>query len=247
MEKKHDTNFYRSGFVFTDPVGNFSLDSEDKISEVQNDMATTGSSRNGFGVLLDYGASSVHLGGLIHDQNTNANSWPDSSSGSNRRSDATGSSDRVDDEVKNASVELDNCSSGICHVGNWMADDSEEEIAPSARLSAPANQASFDAQSHVPVTCGKREVKTSNVNHLAEVNWAIENYTVDPIKNSKNMWRIRLRCRKTGCKHEDHLGLKTVSFMSDSAFQKVSRGSKKYADWKKQVKAENAGALRQGN
>lgn len=136
------------------------------------------------------------------------------------------------------------------------------EIAPSARLASPANQASFDAGNYpVPhvqndqekqetATCANSpqvEEKPNRLTGRELTEWAIKNYAVDPIQNSKNRWRIRLRCRKTGCKHEGHLGLKTVSFMSDSAFQKVSRGSKRYADWKKQIKAENAAALCQSN
>jgi hypothetical protein len=133
---------------------------------------------------------------------------------------------------------------GIPSAEIFDVDDSDSDrIKESARLVSPANQASFDVGKLPIVTCGKIEPSNSQ----ERIKWAIDNYTVDPIQNSKNRWRIRLRCRKTGCKHEGHLGLKTVSFMSDSAFQKVSRGSKKYADWKKQIKAENAGALRKSD
>lgn len=101
-----------------------------------------------------------------------------------------------------------------------------------------------------PVTCGNVPAIETKPKQLAGkelARWAIENYTVDPVQNSKNRWRIRLRCRKVNCRHSDHAKLITVSFMSDSAFRQISRGKKKYERWKKQIKAENARALRQGD
>jgi len=133
-----------------------------------------------------------------------------------------------------------NCGSG---------DLSSPEVAQSARI-ASSNQAGFNAESHVTATCGKKE-KAPNANNQLRgkelIEWALGNYTVDPVQNSKNRWKIRLRCRKTGCNHEGHLKIKTVSFMSDSGYKSAIRGSKKHASWKKQIIAENARALRKSD
>ena len=133
------------------------------------------------------------------------------------------------------------------------------EVAQSARIASPANQASFDAGklslSHVQneqennqsATCAKSPEVEETPNRLTGrelAEWAMANYAVDPIQNSKNRWRIRLRCRKSGCQHSDHLHLKTISFMSDSVFKKLTRSERKYELWKKAVLAENAGTLR---
>jgi len=135
-------------------------------------------------------------------------------------------------------------------------------VAPSARLTSPANQANFDngdypvphvqneQENNQSATCAKSpevEEKPNRLTGRELTEWAIKNYAVDPIQSSKNRWKIRLRCRKTGCKHEGHLGLKTVSFMSDSVFKKLTRSERKYELWKKAILAENAAALRQGN
>lgn len=65
-------------------------------------------------------------------------------------------------------------------------------------------------------------------------------YAVDPIKISRNTWRIRIRCRRSKCKHEDHRSIFTVSLMSNSAFNSVRRNQKDYAPWKRSIIAENA-------
>lgn len=132
----------------------------------------------------------------------------------------------------------------------------------SARLYVPANQASFDAgkyslphvqneqENNQSATCAKSpevEVIIGRLTGRELAKWAIENFAVDPIKSSKNRWKIRIRCRGTGCKHDHHLGLKTVSFMSDSVFKKLTRSESKYELWKKQTIAENAGALRKSD
>lgn len=136
------------------------------------------------------------------------------------------------------------------------------EVAQSARIASPANQASFDAGklslSHVQneqennqsATCDKPEPNTgkqstSQSREAAALDLSI--FCVDPIKSSANRWRIRIRCRKSGCKHSDHLHLKTISFMSDSAFKKLTRSERKYELWKKAILAENAGALRKSD
>lgn len=98
-------------------------------------------------------------------------------------------------------------------------------------------------------TCGKPPATLTDSTRLSAkelANWAMANFTVDPVKNSKNRWKIRIRCRKVGCDHSTHLNILTVSFMSDAAFGQASRGSKKYEQWKKQILAENARALRKG-
>lgn len=133
------------------------------------------------------------------------------------------------------------------------------EVAQSARIASPANQASFDAGNyplpHVQneqennqfATCDKSEPNTgkqstSQSREVTALDLSI--FCVDPIKSSANRWRIRIRCRKPGCKHSDHLHLKTISFMSDSAFKKLTRSERKYELWKKATIAENARALR---
>lgn len=129
----------------------------------------------------------------------------------------------------------------------------------SARIASPANQASFNAGNyslpHVQneqennqfATCDKSEPNTgkqstSQSREVTALDLSI--FCVDPIKSSANRWRIRIRCRKPGCKHSDHLHLKTISFMSDSAFKKLTRSERKYELWKKATIAENARALR---
>lgn len=205
-----------------------------------------------------------------NDQNTNANPDPDGNSCDSRPGHNLGSYNRADDEVKNdqaleglAGSNSDNRGNNylgqLSQINNSDSSDCFGLEAPSARLSAPANQASFDAgklnPSHVQndqekqetATCAnppELEPKQDTLTGRQLTAWAIENYAVDPIQNSKNRWRIRLRCRKTGCKHEGHLGLKTVSFMSDSAFKKLTKSGRKYELWKKAIKAENAGTLR---
>jgi len=201
-----------------------------------------------------------------NDQNTNANPDSDGNPCDSRPDHNPGSSNRTDDEVKNGrrmllQRKLDVSGNSLSNSGNSgfnLADSpaiQEAEIAPSARLSAPANQASFDAADyHLPhvqneqenqesATCANSpelEPKQDTLTGRELTEWAMENYAVDPIQNSKNRWRIRLRCRKTGCKHEGHLGLKTVSFMSDSAFKKLTKSGRKYELWKKSIIAENA-------
>lgn len=91
-------------------------------------------------------------------------------------------------------------------------------------------------------TCGNPPLT-----HRDLITWAIGNYTVDPIQNSKNRWRIRIRCRKVGCVHSDHIGLKTISFVDDPVYRRIAKSERKYADWKKQIIAENATTLRQSN
>lgn len=153
----------------------------------------------------------------------------------------------------------DELSSFCLPVNRTQPDSGSSELAQSARLSAPANAASFDAQDyglpHVQndqennrsATCAespKAEEKPTAYKISDLASWAIKNYAVDPVQNSKNRWRIRIRCRKAGCAHSDHLKLKTVSFMSDSAYRKLSRSKRKYELWKKATIAENARALR---
>lgn len=132
-------------------------------------------------------------------------------------------------------------------VGSGVFDDSDPgEIHQETESAHVSN----DTDNHPIRTCGNFPATETKPKQLAGkelTNWAIENYTVDPIKSSKNRWRIRLRCRKVRCQHLDHSGLLTVSFMSDSAYRQVSRGKKKYEQWKRQIKAESARALWQGD
>jgi len=165
-------------------------------------------------------------------------------------------------EVKNGNQLDGNFLGSISGNFSGGTDYEKPEIATSARLTSPANQANFDAgkislphvqndqEKQETATCAKSpevEEKPNRLTGRELTEWAIKNYAVDPIQNSKNRWRIRLRCRKTGCKHEGHLGLKTVSFMSDSAYKKLTRSERKYELWKKAILAENAGALRQSD
>jgi len=180
---------------------------------------------------------------------------------SSNRSGQTGSIDRNHVEVKE---DVDQYCGSVGMPGRCMdwgnagtsssqerdsRENKESEITQSARI-ASSNQAGFDAKSHVTATCGKRD-ETPNANNQLRgkdlIDWALGNYTVDPVQNSKNRWKIRLRCRKVGCEHLDHLKIKTVSFMSDSGYKSAIRGSKKHASWKKQIIAENARALRKSD
>ena len=115
-----------------------------------------------------------------------------------------------------------------------------------SRVSGGVCVAALSVMPHVqkdaPRTCARPPLTHSEL-----VAWAISNYAIDPIQNSKNRWRIRIRCRKVGCVHSDHIGLKTISFMDDSAYRRIARSKRKYADWKKQIKAENAGTLRKSD
>lgn len=165
-------------------------------------------------------------------------------------------------EVKNGNQLGGDLLGGSSRLSSGSIDQERPKITQSARIASPANQASFDAGNYsVPhvqneqennqsATCAKSpevEEKPNRLTGRELTEWAIKNYAVDPIQSSKNRWKIRLRCRKTGCKHEDHLGLKTVSFMSDSAFKKLTRSERKYELWKKAILAENAATLRTGN
>lgn len=73
------------------------------------------------------------------------------------------------------------------------------------------------------------------------------NHVVDPIRISPNTWRIRIRCRKVGCQHLDHLAIRNVSLMSNSSFNQLKRSLKNYGLWKRSIIAENARALRKSN
>lgn len=143
-------------------------------------------------------------------------------------------------------ISSDNDSFGST-AGSGIFDDSDPgEIHQETEFAHVPN----DTNNHLIRTCGSFPATETKLKQLAGkelTKWAIENYTVDPIKSSKNRWRIRLRCRKARCQHLDHSGLLTVSFMSDSAYRQVSRGKKKYEQWKKQIKAESARALWQGD
>ena len=127
------------------------------------------------------------------------------------------------------------------HANQAMPEHSE--ITQSARVNSPASIAAFDAQAHVTATCADSPEESENKTTYTpseSSQWAMANYAIDPVQNSKNRWRIRIRCRKTGCKHSDHLRLKTITFMSDSAYKKLTRSKAKYELWKKSIIAENA-------
>lgn len=92
-----------------------------------------------------------------HDQNTNTNPDIGGNPCDSRIDHNFGSSNRTDDEVKNGEGDsgdsfcladpgndLPNFSGKFYHLGYDKKNSQSQEIAPSARLSAPANQASFD-------------------------------------------------------------------------------------------------------
>lgn len=163
----------------------------------------------------------------------------------------------IESEVKNGNLAGNSrasflAASGVVRSRPFSNSENTEDsqVDNQARVNSPAQVAAFDTQSHVTATCGKKEETPIASNQLRGkdlIDWAIGNYTVDPVQNSKNRWKIRLRCRKVGCEHADHLKIKTVSFMSDSGYKSAIRGAKKHASWKKQIIAENARALRKSN
>lgn len=123
------------------------LGTADRKEEVNHDLATMGSGRNDDGLLPD-DFNRSQIGELTHDQNTNANPDPDGNPCDSRIDHNLGSSDRADDEVKNGMESLDTLANrNPVHSRYFQHMDQvslSPEIAPSARLSAPANQASFD-------------------------------------------------------------------------------------------------------
>lgn len=240
--------------------------------EVKNDVAAMDNDRNDGGLLPD-DFNCPKIGELNHDQNTNTNINPGGNPCDSRPGYNPGASNRTDDEVKNGIHGIRNSSDyginnrradwslGRQEAGNHE-EQSEKEIAPSARLASRANQANFDAGKitlpHVQnepsadqsATCGKPEPNTakqstSQSREVIAFNPSI--FTVDVITASKNRWKIRIRCRKQNCEHSDHLKIKTVSLISDSVYKKLIRSKKRnYELWKKQILVENAPALRKG-
>ena len=137
-------------------------------------------------------------------------------------------------------------------------DEARRSVDQSATLKTPASVASFDTAAHVQKehenspsrTCAdspEAEEKPVAFSFSELPKWAMANFAVDPVQSSKNRWKIRVRCRKAGCKHEGHLKLKTVSFISDSAYKQITRSKRKYELWKKTILAENARALRKSD
>jgi len=199
-----------------------------------------------------------------NEQNTNANPDNGRSGFESDNGQGSGRSNRENDEVKhektNAKAARNFGIDGTDSGDNLRGLPAESFSA--VRLALPVNQASFDAgknnsphvqneqENNQSATCGEyepntRKQSTSQSREVAAFDLSI--FCVDPIKSSANRWRIRIRCRKSGCKHSDHLHLKTISFMSDSAFKKLTGSKRKYELWKKATIAENAGALRKGN
>jgi len=125
------------------------LGTADRKEEVNHDLATMGSGRNDDGLLPD-DFNRSQIGELTHDQNTNTNLNSSGNPCNSRPDYNPGASSRTDDEVKNGQPKIRLAGSGESGNLGGLLDHgdlviTQEMVAPSARLSAPANQASFDA------------------------------------------------------------------------------------------------------